>query len=198
MDYFSHLQNDQKLLPALTEEIVLQPQEIPVEIALMRSIISQQLSTKVATVIKTRFFNLFESGIPTSEQILATPIEELQSVGLSKAKAHYVQNVATFFLEKDISKAQISSMDDESIIRLLTEIKGVGRWTVEMLLMFTLARPDVFAVDDLNIQQTMIKLYGIRTTDKKKLKERLMKIANKWKPYRTYACMHLWKWVDEK
>lgn len=183
-------------MPALTEEIVLHAQEIPVEIALIRSIISQQLSTKVATVIKTRFFNLFESDVPTPEQILATPIDKLQSVGLSKAKAHYVQHVATFFLEKNLSKAQINSMDDESIIRLLTEIKGVGRWTVEMLLMFTLGRPDVFAVDDLSIQQTMIKLYGIRTRDKKKLKERLMKISNKWKPYRTYACMHLWRWTD--
>lgn len=88
------------------------------------------------------------------------------------------------------------SLSNDEIIDLLTQIKGVGKWTVEMLLMFTLAREDVFAVDDLGIQQAMMKAYKIPAEDKKLLKEKMLKISLKWKPYRTYACMHLWKWKD--
>jgi DNA-3-methyladenine glycosylase II len=82
-------------------------------------------------------------------------------------------------------------------MELLTQIKGVGKWTVEMLLMFTLGREDVFAVDDLGIQQAMIKVYKISTDDKKALKGKMLKISAKWSPYRTYACLHLWRWKDQ-
>ncbi|MFX7824644.1 DNA-3-methyladenine glycosylase 2 family protein, partial [Acinetobacter baumannii] len=85
---------------------------------------------------------------------------------------------------------------NEEIIDLLVEIKGVGKWTVEMLLMFSLGREDVFAVDDLGIQQAMCKLYKIDVTDKKIMKEKMLKISAKWSPYRTYACLHLWRWKD--
>ena len=84
------------------------------------------------------------------------------------------------------------------IIELLTQIKGVGQWTVEMLLMFTLGREDVFAVDDLGIQQGMMKVYNLDNTDRKALKQKMLDISLKWKPYRTYACLHLWQWKDTK
>lgn len=87
-------------------------------------------------------------------------------------------------------------MSNEEIIDLLVQIKGVGKWTVEMLLMFSLGREDVFAVDDLGIQQAMCKLYKIDATDKKIMKEKMLKISAKWSPYRTYACLHLWRWKD--
>lgn len=87
-------------------------------------------------------------------------------------------------------------MSNEEIIELLTQIKGVGKWTVEMLLMFTLGREDVFAVDDLGIQQAMIKLYKLDTSDKKKIKEQMLQLSEKWSPYRTYACLYLWEWKD--
>jgi DNA-3-methyladenine glycosylase II len=87
-------------------------------------------------------------------------------------------------------------MSNEDIIDLLTKIKGVGKWTVEMILMFTLGREDVFAVDDLGIQQSMVKLYNLDTSDKKALKEKMLKISLKWSPYRTYACRYLWRWKD--
>jgi DNA-3-methyladenine glycosylase II len=87
-------------------------------------------------------------------------------------------------------------MSNEEIIEKLTQIKGVGRWTVEMLLMFSLGREDVFAVDDWGIQTTMIKLYNLDATDKKALKEKMLKLSEKWAPYRTYACLHLWGWKD--
>jgi len=89
-------------------------------------------------------------------------------------------------------------MENEAIIELLTQIKGVGKWTVEMLLMFTLGREDVFAVDDLGIQQAMIRLYKLDNTNKKALKEKMLLLSAKWSPYRTYACLHLWQWKDDK
>ena len=87
-------------------------------------------------------------------------------------------------------------MSNEEIIDLLVQIKGIGRWSVEMLLMFTLGREDVFAVDDLGIQQAMTKIYKLEHLDKKSLKEKMLKLSDKWSPYRTYACLHLWKWKD--
>lgn len=88
-------------------------------------------------------------------------------------------------------------MSNEAIIEQLTTIKGVGKWTVEMLLMFTLGREDVFAVDDLGIQQAMTKLYNLDNSDKKAMKEKMIRLSSKWTPYRTYACLHLWAWKDE-
>ncbi len=87
-------------------------------------------------------------------------------------------------------------MKDEDIIALLTQIKGVGKWTVEMLLMFTLGREDIFAVDDYGIQVAMKNIYKMDDSNKKNLKESMQKIAAKWSPYRTYACLHLWQWKD--
>jgi len=87
-------------------------------------------------------------------------------------------------------------MSNEDIIEYLTQIKGVGRWTTEMLLMFTLKREDVFAVDDLGIQMAMVGLYGLDNSNKKKLKAEMMAIAAQWSPYRTYACMYLWRWKE--
>ena len=88
-------------------------------------------------------------------------------------------------------------MDKEEIISHLTQIKGVGRWTVEMLLMFTLGREDVFAADDLGIQQAMINVYKLDKSDKKKMREDMMRISARWSPYRTYACLYLWQHKDQ-
>lgn len=92
----------------------------------------------------------------------------------------------------------LAKMNDEEIIAYLTRIKGVGRWTVEMLLMFTLGRQDVFAVDDLGIQQAMIRIYKLDRSDKKKLREEMLRISASWSPYRTYACLHLWQHKDKR
>ena len=165
-------------------------------IYLCASIMSQQLSTKVATVIYQRFMNLYEGKDPKPEQIIATPKETLRSIGLSNAKTSYVQNVAQFALEQGMDQRKLNKMENEEVIAYLTQIKGVGRWTVEMLLMFALSREDVFAVDDLGIQNAMIGLYKLDRTEKKQFKEDMVRISQKWSPYRTYACMHLWRWKD--
>lgn len=157
---------------------------------------SQQLSAKVATVIHNRFIALYEGKEPTPQQILDTPFDKLRSIGLSNAKANYVKNVAQFEIDFGMDHKKLHKMSNEEVIAYLTQIKGVGRWTVEMLLMFALGREDVFAIDDLGIQNAMIKLYKLDREDKKKLKESLLRISQKWSPYRTYACRHLWDWKD--
>ena len=193
-----HLDKDKKLSRIVTglPEIELSPRK-NVYLHLCSSIISQQLSTKVADVIFKRFLALYGKKRPTLEMILATAFENLRSIGLSNAKANYVLNVCRFFLENKITDRSLEKMSNEEITELLTQIKGVGKWTVEMILMFTLCREDVFAVDDLGIQQSMTKLYKLDTTDKKALKEKMLKISSKWMPYRTYACRYLWNWKDK-
>lgn len=163
---------------------------------LCASIMSQQLSVKVAAVIHGRFIELYGGREPTAQQILDTPFDTLRSIGLSNAKTNYVKNVAQFHLENGIDAKKLQRMSNEEVIDYLTQIKGVGRWTVEMLLMFALGREDVFAIDDLGIQTAMIRLYGLDNTDKKKLRAELLRISEKWSPYRTYACRLLWDWKD--
>lgn len=167
-----------------------------VYLRLCSSILSQQLSTIVADVLYKRFLNLYDGKEPSLQQIIDTPTETLRALGFSNAKAGYVHNVCRFFLEQNITDKQLHQLDNEEVISLLTQIKGVGRWTVEMILMFTLAREDVFAIDDLGIRQAMIRLYNIKETDKKLLNEKLLRISKRWSPYRTYACRYLWNWKD--
>ena len=159
---------------------------------------SQQLSTKVADVIHKRFLALYEGKEPSMQEILDTPFDKLRAIGLSNAKTNYVHNVAKFFIEEKISNKKLHTMSNEEIITLLTKIKGVGQWTVEMLLMFTLGREDILALDDLGIQQAMAKLYKLHKLDKKQLREKMIKISLKWSPYRTHACLYLWRWKDTK
>ena len=165
-------------------------------IQLCASIMSQQLSTKVAKVIYNRFLDLYKGGEPTPQQILDTPFDTLRGIGLSNAKTHYVRNVAQYAVDYGMEDKKLFKMSNEEVMEYLLPIKGVGKWTVEMLLMFMLGREDVFAVDDLGIQQAMIHLYKLDPTDKKGMREKMLKISAKWSPYRTYACMHLWQWKD--
>ncbi len=194
-----HLSKDRKLLPLLK---TLEPYQLMkrknVCLRLCASIMSQQLSTRVAEVIFKRFLELYDGNEPTAQQILDTPFDKLRAIGLSNAKVNYVQNVARYMLEHNADDKQLNKMTNDEVIGFLTPIKGVGRWTVEMLLMFTLGREDVFAVDDLGIQQSMAKIYKLDRTDKKALREKMIRISEKWAPFRTYACFYLWKYKDMK
>jgi DNA-3-methyladenine glycosylase II len=199
MEYIRHLSRDKKF-----KKIIYQDQPLKlvrrkhIHLHLCSSIMSQQLSTKVAHVLHKRFLDLFSNRVPTPEMILALPFDTLRAVGMSNAKTNYVRNVALFASEQGIDHRKLSKMGDEEVIEYLTQIKGVGRWTAEMLLMFSLGREDVFAIDDLGIQNAMIKLYKLDNSDKKKFRQDLLEISKKWSPYRTYACMHLWRWKDAK
>ncbi|MEO6288872.1 MAG: DNA-3-methyladenine glycosylase 2 family protein [Ginsengibacter sp.] len=199
MDYIRHLCKDKKLRKLIEQQepFVLQRRK-KVYLQLCYSILSQQLSTKVARVLHQRFLNVFEGKEPTPQQILATPVTVFRNIGFSNAKASYVHNVAQFFAENKITDASLYKMNNDDILDLLTQIKGVGKWTVEMILMFTLAREDVFAIDDLGLKQSVIKLYNIKEPDQRLLKEKIKKISLKWSPYRTYACRYLWGWKDSR
>ncbi|WP_276499702.1 DNA-3-methyladenine glycosylase family protein [Pontibacter litorisediminis] len=162
---------------------------------LLSSIVSQQLSTKVAAVIFKRFRELFPEEYPHPELVLAAPDEQLRSAGLSFQKIGYVRNVAAFAAEGNLQHAAIDALEDEELIKHLTQIKGVGRWTVEMLLMFALERPDIFPVDDLGIQNAMKRHYGLEATGKA-LRLQMQQIAENWRPFRTIASKYLWQSLD--
>lgn len=197
MEYLAHLSKDKKFrkLVETQQAFTLKPKKDLCNY-LCASIMSQQLSTKVATVIHKRFLNLYGGKKPLPQEIIETPFERLRGIGLSNAKVSYVQNVAKFAIEEGLDFRQLHKMENEKVIEYLVRIKGVGRWTAEMMLMFALAREDVFAVDDLGIQNAMSKLYRLDVADKKNMKEEMLSISGKWSPYRTYACLHLWHWKD--
>jgi DNA-3-methyladenine glycosylase II len=197
MHYAEHLSKDKKLKKLIEDG---QPHQLKkrknICTYLCASIMSQQLSVKVADIIYKRFITLYGGKEPTPQQILDTPFEKLRGIGLSNAKVNYVKNVAQFETESGMDAKKLAKMTNEEVIEYLVVIKGVGRWTIEMLLMFALGREDVFAVDDLGIQNAMIRLYKIDNSDKKKVKEAMLRLSAKWSPYRTYACVHLWRWKD--
>jgi len=197
MHYIEHLSRDKKLKKLVESGQSYQLQKRKnICTYLCASIMSQQLSTKVADVIYDRFLALYGGKEPTPQQIAGTAFETLRGIGLSNAKVGYVKNVAQFEIEYGMDHKKLQKMENEEVIVYLTQIKGVGRWTVEMLLMFALGREDIFAIDDLGIQNAMIKLYKLDREDKRKFREDMLRISEKWSPYRTYACKHLWNWKD--
>lgn len=162
---------------------------------LLESIVSQQLSVKAAATIFSRFCALFPDHYPHPDLLCAIETDRLRSAGLSNQKASYLQNVATFSLQYDLENHNWDSMSDQDIIDFLTRIKGVGKWTAEMILMFTIGRSDILPVDDLGIQQAMIRLFNLSEKDKA-LKQKMIELAEPWRPYRTIASRYLWRWKD--
>ncbi len=197
MEHIVHLSKDKKLKALIdAQPVYVLSKRNKIYLRLCASILSQQLSTKVADVLYKRFLDLFAGKEPTAQQILDMPATVFRSIGFSNAKASYVHNVCNFFIENKITDAGLHKMNNDEVIALLTQIKGIGKWTVEMILMFTLGREDVFAIDDLGLKNGVIKLYKIKETDKKLLRQKIEKITLKWSPYRTYACRYLWGWKD--
>jgi DNA-3-methyladenine glycosylase II len=182
-----------KVIDSVKTEIKPSP-GIDVYYALFESIVSQQLSVKVADIIWKRFTDLFADQYPAPKDVLATEDEIFRSIGLSGQKTRYINNVATFSLENNLSFEYIDAMTDDEIIDYLTQIKGIGKWTVQMILMFPMDRPNVFPVDDLGIQTKMKFWYNINS-EKKDLKNKLASISQNWEPYKTLACKYLWKSV---
>jgi DNA-3-methyladenine glycosylase II len=162
---------------------------------LLSSIVSQQLSTKAAATIFRRFTELYPDNYPHPHLVKETPEETLRGAGLSFQKIGYVRNVADFAAAGNLEHATIDALEDEELIRHLTQIKGVGRWTVEMLLIFALERPDVMPLDDLGIQNAMKRHYKLGETGKA-LRARMLEVAENWRPYRTIACKYLWQSLD--
>ena len=193
-----HLHQD-KILSPIIDKCTLTIHKAPLQLFddLLRSIVSQQLSTKAAATIYDRFLALFENKMPTPDQIKKLSDLQLRAVGLSGQKSAYIRNVVDHFDANNLYNRNWDNYSDGEIIDELTKIKGVGKWTVEMILMFSLHRPDVLPLDDLIIRNSMISFYNI-TSEKKQQVLDLTQIAEKWRPYRSYACRYLWASKDLK
>jgi len=162
--------------------------------SLVRAIIYQQLSGKAAKTISDRFIALYDGKeYPTPSDVLETDHELLRSVGLSNAKANYIKNIAQAFLNNTLDYKNLDYLDDETIMEQLVSIKGIGPWTAQMFLMFTLNRPDVFPTGDLGVQKGFQQFFKLKELPKPKDME---KRAEKWKPYRTVMSLYFWKVVD--
>ena len=162
--------------------------------ALLRAIVSQQLSTKAAATIAARFDGLY-GGPPTPAQVMATSDDQLRAVGFSGQKISYVRDLCHRITDGVLPLAALDVMSDEEVIETLTQVKGIGRWTAEMFLMFRLHRPDVLPVGDLGIVKAVQKAYGLR---KVPTPERLTRIGEAWRPYRSIACWYLWASLHNK
>ena len=162
--------------------------------SLIRSIVYQQLSGKAASIIYERFLDLFVFDIyPEPKDILAVSIETLRSSGLSYQKVNYIRDLSEKWQDGTMNLTDIDSMTDEEISSELIKVKGIGQWTADMFLMFTLGRPDVFPFGDLGIQKGVMNITNMNRLPTQKEMERKTK---KWQPYRTVAAWYLWKLVD--
>jgi DNA-3-methyladenine glycosylase II len=158
--------------------------------AMIESIVWQQLSGKAAATIYGRFLALFPTGrYPTPQEILAVPLPTLRQVGLSTQKSAYIRDVCERVSVGTLDLDRLESMGDEEVVASLTQVKGIGRWTAEMFLMFRLHRPDVLPVGDLGIVKAIQRLYGLR---KPPSADKMLAIGRRWQPYRSVASWYLW------
>ncbi len=160
---------------------------------LVEAIINQQLSDKAAATIFGRFKTLFPKGKITPEKLLKMQDQHIRNVGTSWSKISYMKNIAQASLNGTITFDKHTTMTDEAIIQQLTKVKGVGAWTAEMFLMFTLGREDVFSYGDLGLRRAIQKLYKFK---KEPTIKQMEKIVTKWKPYRSWAARILWKSLE--
>ncbi len=158
--------------------------------ALARAIVGQQLSTKAAASIWAKLLDQFGGRTPTPEQILRKRRETLRKAGLSAAKVEFLRDLAARVKGGELDLKRLSKLSDEDVIAELIEVKGIGRWTGEMFLIFHLGRPDVVSVGDLGIRRAVQIAYGM---DDLPGPEELERIAEEWRPHRTLACLYLWR-----
>jgi len=162
---------------------------------LCREIIHQQLAGTICNVIFSRFKELFSSKKITPRKLLKIPHSKLRKAGLSNAKAKYVKNLAKSIVNKELNFNNFKNLSDEEITEKLCRVKGIGKWTSEMFLMFIIGRKDVFSHGDLGLRKAIKKLYKFK---KEPTRKQIESIVNKWRPYRTYGCLILWASVDGK
>jgi len=162
--------------------------------SLCRSIIYQQLSGKAAKSIADRFIGLYKNNeYPNPQEVLNTEVKALRSIGLSGAKAGYIHNIARAFVDDVIQFDHFSYISDSDIKDQLIKIKGIGPWTVEMFLIFTLNRPDIFPATDLGIQKGYQRYYRLQTLPKP---YDMIEKAEQWRPYRSVVTLYLWYAVE--
>jgi DNA-3-methyladenine glycosylase II len=162
-------------------------------VALLRAIVGQQLSVKAAQTIYGRLLELFGGREPTPAELLAADPEAMRAAGLSRPKVAYIRDLAQHVEDGSLHLDRFGELSDEEVIAELTAVKGLGRWTAEMFLMFHLGRPDVLPVADVGIQRAVRLAYGLDAHPKA---EELERIAEPWRPQRTLACLYLWRSLD--
>ena len=160
--------------------------------ALVHAIISQQLSSKAAATIEARFDAIF-AGRPTPAGVMDVGDDRLRAVGMSGPKVRYVRDLCARLQSGSLRLDTLHELPDEGVIDALTQVKGIGRWTAEMFLMFRLHRPDVLPVGDLGIVKAVQRAYGLRRIP---TADRLIRIGEPWRPYRSVACWYLWASLD--
>ena len=161
-------------------------------VALLHAIISQQLSTKAAATIARRVEALLD-GAPTPSAVAGVTDAQLRAAGLSGQKVRYVRDLCGRIEDGTLPLEALDRMTDDQVIESLTQVKGIGRWTAEMFLMFRLHRPDVLPVDDLGIVKAVQRAYRLRTLPSP---ARLLRLGESWRPYRSVACWYLWASLD--
>jgi DNA-3-methyladenine glycosylase II len=160
---------------------------------LVRSIISQQLSAKAAMTIHGRVLAALEAERATPAGILAIAENRLRASGLSRAKVAGVRDLATKVTDGSLALDALDALDDDDVIARMTQVRGIGRWSAEMFLIFRLGRPDILPVADVGVQRAMRALYGLR---KHPSPSRMAELARPWRPYRSVACWYLWRSLD--
>jgi len=164
--------------------------------ALVRTIAGQQLSVKAARAIWNRLIARFDGRTPTPEEILADDPDELRlAAGFSHAKVRYLRSLAEHVVSGELQLDRLAELPDDEVMRALTAVKGIGEWSAHMYLMFTLHRPDVLAVGDLGIRNAVRDAYGL---DALPTPAELEQLAEPWRPYRTRACLYLWRSLDNE
>ena len=189
------MKSDPELIPLLDAFKIqdLQP-ETDYFKSLPRSIVYQQLSGKAAKTILDRFILLYkDKSYPTPVDVINIDHEKLRSVGLSNSKAQYIKNIAHEFLDNPDTYDSLEKMDDQDIIDTLITIKGVGPWTAQMFLMFTLNRPDVFPVTDLGVQKGFKHYYKLSEMP---IPGQMLKKSEQWAPYRTVVSLYFWRLLE--
>lgn len=161
---------------------------------LAEAIINQQLSEGAGRTIFTRFCSLFPRSTVTPENLLAVPDQKLRDMGVSWSKVAYLKSLARAVADGNVTLGSLIEQTDEEVIRQLTQIKGIGRWTAEMFLMFSLGREDVFSFGDLGLRKAIQSLYKLK---KEPTDTYMMRLTSKWKPYRTYVALALWAFKDQ-
>ncbi len=193
-----HLRRSDYVLATVIKNTVLKrrPRETNHFRSLVRAIIGQQISGKAAASIRQRFAKLVpEKEFPEPKDIARMPIRKLRGIGLSRQKAGYLKDLSRKVAKGQINFQAFAGAPDEEVIVELTKVKGIGRWTAEMFLMFSLARPDVFSYGDLGLQNAVKKLYRLKSHPTQK---QLEKISSAWKPYRSLASRYLWASLSAK
>lgn len=160
---------------------------------LCEAIVNQQLSDKAGRTIFSRFASLFPKRRITPKHIVSLKEEDIKSAGLSWSKTRFITSLARSFINKDIDFSLLPTLSDEAVVGELVKLKGIGKWTAEMFLMFSLGRENVFSFGDLGLRRAIEKLYGFK---KPPTDRQIAKIITSWSPYKTYACTILWRSLD--